>query len=54
VIRNARAVDETVAAPRPAVNFASLVGHGWVREAVMRRVDRGCAAFQAPGSPAAW
>jgi N-acyl-D-amino-acid deacylase len=36
---------EKVAALPPAVNFASLVGHGSVREAVMGRVDR-------PPSPA--
>ena len=29
-----------VEALRPAVNFASLVGHGSVREAVMGRADR--------------
>ncbi len=35
-----------VAALRPAVNFASLVGHGSVREAVMGRVDRAPSAAE--------
>jgi len=35
-----------VAALRPAVNFASLVGHGSVREAVMGRVDRAPSAVE--------
>ena len=35
-----------VAALRPAVNFASLVGHGSVREAVMGRADRAPSAAE--------
>jgi dihydroorotase/N-acyl-D-amino-acid deacylase len=37
---------DEVAALRPGVNFASLVGHGSVREAVMGRVDRAPSAAE--------